>query len=316
MTPKLRPLLSLAVALLAIGLLTWHYCFRSYASIPGIYGGATHAEVEERLRPLAQPKRAPRQGDWLHAYPEAGQSFETYINSQPVRRDAQRRAIYLCLVGDFTPTQLRILEITQEYMALVFQCPVTILKRESLDSIPSSAQRRHPSEGQLQLLTSHFLYDSLIADRPDDALAYVAFTSADLWTKDPDGRDWNYVFGQADLKNRLGVWSLARFGNPESSPESFAKCLKLTLGTATHETGHILGMLHCVYFQCNMNGANNLDEARRTPLPFCPICLRKLCWNLKVDPELYLRKLLEFSAKHHLAESVTWYESALAAIKR
>lgn len=307
-------MLSVAGLLLAVGLLIWHYSFRSSPSIPPVFAGETHAEVESKLRPLATLKKAPAPGDWLHTYPTAGQSFPDYVAGKPVRRDDKQQTIYLCLVGKFSPAQERILEITQEYMRLFFNCPVKILKRQSLDSIPSTAQRRHPHEGQLQLLTRYFLYDSLKTDRPDDALAYVAFTSADLWTKDSDGRDWNFVFGQADLHNRLGVWSLARFGNPEESPAAFAECLKLTLGTATHETGHILGMLHCVYYECNMNGSNHLNEAREAPLPLCPICLRKLCWNLKIEPRPYLQALLEFSRKHQMADAVKWYEAALQAL--
>ena len=37
---------------------------------------------------------------------------------------------------------------------------------------------------------------------PKDAFAFVAFTSSDLWP----GEGWNFVFGQASMEGRIGVW--------------------------------------------------------------------------------------------------------------
>ena len=44
----------------------------------------------------------------------------------------------------------------------------------------------------------------------------------------------------------------------------------------THEIGHMLGMRHCIYYQCGMKGANHIQETDDSPLHFCPICYRKL----------------------------------------
>ena len=69
-------------------------------------------------------------------------------------------------------------------------------------------------------------------------LAYLALTASDLWP----GQGWNFVFGEASLRQRIGVWSIYRNGDPETD---FQLCLRRTLSTASHETGHILGMAHC-----------------------------------------------------------------------
>ena len=50
------------------------------------------------------------------------------------------------------------------------------------------------------------------------------------------------------------------------------RCLK----TACHEICHVLGMTHCPYFECLMNGSNLVTEADKKPFALCPICLRKL----------------------------------------
>ena len=50
---------------------------------------------------------------------------------------------------------------------------------------------------------------------------------------------------------------------------------------------------HCTAHSCLMNGSNHREEKDRRPTNLCPVCLRKLCWNLQVEPVPYLRKLEE-----------------------
>ena len=50
------------------------------------------------------------------------------------------------------------------------------------------------------------------------------------------------------------------------------RCVK----TACHEICHVLGMTHCPYYECLMNGSNLVTEADIKPFALCPICLRKL----------------------------------------
>ena len=45
-----------------------------------------YLELEERLRPLADPLPRPRPGDWLAEHDEPGQTFEEYLDGHPVRK--------------------------------------------------------------------------------------------------------------------------------------------------------------------------------------------------------------------------------------
>src|SRR5262249_41027531 len=145
-----------------------------------------------------------------------------------------------------------------------------------------------------QILSTYVLDEVLKPDLPGDALAYLAFTASDLWP----GKGWNFVFGQASLRERTGVWSIYRKGDPARNEESFQRCLRRTLSTATHETGHILTMQHCTAYECSMNGSNSLEESDRRPLHLCPICMRKLCWNLQVEPVAYFKQLQTICRQH------------------
>jgi archaemetzincin len=267
-----------------------------------------YRELEGKLRPLAQPLPAPRPGDWLAEHPEPGQTFADYLAADPVRRSTALHTIYLCLVGDFTEAQRRILDLTQEYLAVFFDSPVQVNRQLALAGIPARARRIHPSWGDPQILTGYVLQEALEPDRPANALAYLALTASDLWP----GRGWNFVFGEANLRERIGVWSIYRSGDPSESEAAFQLCLRRTLGTATHELGHILGMAHCIAFSCLMNGSNHQQERDRRPLHLCPVCLRKLCWNLQVEPVAYLMNLKTLCQQRHLDLETGWYEKATA----
>ncbi|MBA3405417.1 MAG: hypothetical protein H0U13_12150, partial [Gemmatimonadaceae bacterium] len=115
----------------------------------------------------------------------------------------------------------------RSYLGRFYAIPVKRLTPIGLDVIPRNARRVHPNWGVDQILSTHVL-DLMKRDRPDDAVAVIALTTSDLWP----GEGWNFVFGQASLRDRVGVWSLARFG--DSSDDNLL-VLRRTLATAAHE---------------------------------------------------------------------------------
>ena len=94
------------------------------------------------------------------------------------------------------------------------------------------------------------------------------------------GDDWNCVFGQATLRECVGVDNFARydpgFYGEARGDDAQTLILRRNCKVLAHETGHMFGMVHCIYFRCLMNGASHLGEDDATPLHLCPVCLRKL----------------------------------------
>lgn len=76
-----------------------------------------------------------------------------------------------------------------------------------------------------------------------------------------------------------------------------------------HEIGHLLGLKHCIYYKCIMNGSNNLSENLKKPFDFCPVCLRKVFWNLNFNILDRYRRLKEFYGKEGKAYQAEkdWY---------
>jgi hypothetical protein len=99
--------------------------------------------------------------------------------------------------------------------------------------------------------------------------------------RDRDADTWNYVFGQASLEKRVGVWSLWRLGRDNGKPASADLLLARTLKIAMHETGHMFSMRHCIKYECLMSGTNHLDETDRRPLDACPECAAKISWAMR-----------------------------------
>ncbi|TFB01826.1 Archaemetzincin-2 [Trichoderma ghanense] len=56
-----------------------------------------------------------------------------------------------------------------------------------------------------------------------------------------------------------------------------AQWLGRTAVTMAHELCHCLGLDHCTYFACAMQGCGSVDEAQRQPPYVCPVCLEKIC---------------------------------------
>ena len=263
-----------------------------------------------KLRPLYQKLGKPQPGDWLTAHREPGQTFQEYLKSDPVTLGERRRVIYIQPLGDFTDKQRKILDLTADFMGRFFNTAVKMNETLPMTVIPSKARRTHPTWGDKQILSTSVLDEVLRSRLPKDAFAMIAFTAGDLWP----GEGWNFVFGQASLRDRVGVWSMYRFGDPGQSDQALRLCLLRTMKTAVHETGHMLSIQHCTAYECGMCGSNSLPEADRRPLAFCPECMAKVCWAASAPPAERFRKLAAFCRDNGLKDQAAFYEKCLAAL--
>lgn len=125
---------------------------------------------------------------------------------------------------------------------------------------------------------------------PADAISLMAITVSDLY---PD-ENWNFVFGEADIQNRVGVSSFARYGDYGLNDSINKLVLSRLLKTTTHEILHALGMQHCIGYVCVLNGSNSLPESDNKTLIICPACLEKLAFILPEANNGYFERTLNF----------------------
>ena len=231
-------------------------------------------------------------GDWLQSHPEDGETFEQYIESDPTLPTNERKTIYIQPIGKFSEKQMAVIRLTADYMRAFFNLPVKLRDPLPLGRVPDDMSRvQYPNNRQIQ--TTYFMDDLLPGLLPRDAAALICLTSFDLYP----GETWNYVFGQASLEKRVGVWSLWRLERENGKPANTKLFLDRTLKVAMHETGHMFSMLHCTKYECLMSGTNHLGETDRRPLDTCPECTMKIAWAMKYGTADRFSKLAEFWRK-------------------
>lgn len=266
----------------------------------------------EAVRPLHTAMGKPLLYDWLAEHPEEkGQTFVEYFNSNPVLPNEQRKIIYVQPLGDFTDPQRQIVARTTEYLSLFFNLPIKLNESLPLSLVPQTARRKSPLEKGVEQIQTGFVRDQILKPRlPTDAAAMIAFTASDLFP----GAGWNYVFGEASMQDRVGVWSIHRFGNPDSIYGDFQLVLLRTLKLASHETSHMFSMPHCTKYECNLSGTNHLGETDSRGLDVCPECMAKISWGMKYDPLQRYQKLAEFCRVNQIGKEQKFFESAIKAI--
>ena len=258
------------------------------------------------------PLPAPKPGDWLSVHPEPGQTFEEFVHSNPNRPDKARGKMYLQPIGEFPKDRAPSVETLREFAAIYFAIEVVAFPALDL-SEGAVTSRRNPHTQNRQLLTGDLL--ALLERKlPPDAFCLLGITMEDLYP-DPS---WNFVFGQASLRERVGVYSFARYDPAfygEQRGADYANTLLRRSGRVlVHETGHMFGLAHCIYFRCVLNGSNHLDESDARPLHLCPVCLRKLQYSIGFDVPRRYGNLAAFYQRAGFADEAEWVVRRLKGI--
>ncbi|MGB6222857.1 archaemetzincin [Haloferula sp.] len=260
-----------------------------------------------------QAKIAPRSIDWLASHEEEGQSYREWLDSDPNLPGQGRRKLYILPLGDFDGTAPDLGKLQRYAEAYFYPMKVGLLPKEP-DSAVKARSRVNRMSGKKQW-NSRDILGWLPRQLPADGYAMLAVTMTDLF---PD-ENWNFVFGQASIKNRVGIFSFARYHPSWSGGMVDENTEKLVLRRAakilTHEMGHMFGIRHCIYHECNMNGANHLEEADSTPMHLCPVCLRKLQRASRGDPAARYARLAVFYGVNGLDEEKEWVEDREGEIR-
>jgi archaemetzincin len=259
-----------------------------------------------------EPVPVPRPGDWLAVHPEPGQTFGDFVNSRPNRPDRGRNKIYLQPLGEFREDRSPSVEILKECAAYYFAMDVMVLPSLSISG-RTFTTRTNPFTGNRQILTGDVL--ALLRRRlPRDAFCVLAITMEDLYPHP----SWNFVFGQAFLRERVGVFGFARYDPAfygEKRGENFQRLLLWrSCKVLVHETAHMFSLEHCIFFKCILNGSNHLKESDSRPLSLCPVCLHKLQFGIGFDVVDRYEGLLSFFRKTGFDNEARWVEKRLKRI--
>ncbi len=262
----------------------------------------------KKIEPFFQPMGKPEAYDWLGSHNEPGQTFDEYLDSDPTKPTKERQKIYVLPLGTFTPQQKKVIDITAGYLEAFYDLPVTQLPPQALKRPTNPKDHRYNEFLRSKQVRTGYVIDTILSPMlPEDAAALIALTNEDVYPDD----SMNYVFGQASLKGRVGIWSLYRLelgANQDS-------ILRRTIKIASHETGHMFSMWHCTKNACVMAGSNHIAETDRRPIDACPECMAKIAWLSDIEPATRYMNLAEFCRKNGLTAEAAEFDRKAAALK-
>lgn len=158
----------------------------------------------------------------------------------------------------------------------------------------SIKSRKHSLTNELQYLVPD-IHKSLATILPKDSSCILGISWTDLYPSE----ELNFVLGEASFKENTAVFCFGRF-EPRVYMDG-GQCSDITsldgdlmyrlIRTISHETCHLLGIQHCVYFHCAMNESSSLSTALSQPLLCCPFCTRKVQFALRFSLSDYYQVL-------------------------
>ncbi len=259
---------------------------------------SAHIKNPTELSDLYPKLGQPQPGEWLYEHNEQGQTFAEFKQQTPISAIISNGKLYLLPLGVVNKDLIAAL---RDYLQAVYNLDVIILQEYDILKIPDSVTRNN------QIKTTYILQNILEPILPADAITLMAITGTDLY---PD-ENWNFVFGEANIQNRVGVSSFARYGEYGINDSTNKLIIYRLLKTTTHEILHALGMQHCVGYACVLNGSNSLNESDNKPLIICPACLEKLQFILPESYHGYFERTLKFYQQYHFEKEIQFCEQAL-----
>ena len=254
----------------------------------------------------------PGRSDWLAQHKENGQTYSQFVARRYPKPSKYKNTLYIQPFGTFDK-KAPSLKLLQEYAEIYFNLPVKIL--EAIDLRKTKFTSRINPRGNVHQLHTRDLLKYLSQRKPRNAYLVLGVTVTGLY---PDPA-WNFVFGQANYRNQVGIFSFARyhpaFYGRKVEGEVEKLILERSLKVMCHEMGHMFGIGHCIHFHCLMNGSNNLEESDRSPHYLCPVCLRKLHYQKPMDLISRYEKLNEFYRKHQIEGGTQFTSCRLSELK-
>ena len=114
------------------------------------------------------------------------------------------------------------------------------------------------------------LLDALASAKRPEWERLLGIAEVDLYVP-----DLNFVFGEADSRRGVAVFSLARL----TAGADDTLLSRRAATEAVHELGHTYGLSHCDKPTCVMWFSNTLSESDRKGFRFCPAHARELAEN-------------------------------------
>lgn len=286
------------------------------------------------FKPISQPTDSL---DWLAQHREKEQSCESFMNTSPIDsriKLGEEKFIYFVEIGENTKLNFNdLIDYCQRYFAKdpvkLFHKKITIEKEDKnyygmIDDVKLKLKSR--SESRHTQIDVKSLHKVLYKVMPDDAFCMIGLTEYDLFEDDSD----LFIAGLVAPIRRVAAFSYFRY-NPRisysefdwfsvrnkksSSKNDYTVLLLRACRLMVHETCHLLGVGHCVYLNCCMNGSGHIKEDFSQSHFLCPVDLKKMQAIFKFNLSEYYWGLKEFFDKHRQNSESKWLGSVIESLE-
>lgn len=270
----------------------------------------TMRKAIEKCEKSFQDIERPGPDDWLATNFEHGQTFDQFKVYANVL-SAEKSKFYIQPYDKKLSKHL--LTTLKEYCTHFFP-GVKFIIRKPVDIGELGVDCREGQNGLPQYNASQLL-NNMYKIAPLDRFAMIGVTSEDIYHLD----EWNYVFGLANVINKTGIFSFARYAQEFYSLPADPELIMIrAIKVMSHEICHMFGLLHCIYYKCLMNGSNHIQETDSKPLHLCPVCLRKLHLCLQFNPVKRYEEIAEVcrGLGGYFNEHAEWYADRVQTIEK
>lgn len=239
---------------------------------------------------LYESVNIPVKSEWLYEYKERGQTFKVYsggIISSPSKRINK---VYINILNnDDNLIDQEAIDIFSLFINAYYPCLVSELISKPITFEELGIK---PRQSDYVQYNAGLTIEKLKSYIPKDGIFIIGLSSMDIYPRE----EWGFCYGLADVMSGSAVFSMRRHYDEvdSSNKNEISRRLEAIYNTAftlIHEIGHLLGLKHCIYYNCIIRGLNSSRESYNKF--YCPVCMRKLYWNLKLDIEKYWDGLLE-----------------------
>lgn len=261
-----------------------------------------------------EPVPEPRMQDWLARHKELMQTFSAFRTAWEEHKGTMgitedRNCIHLLSIGPQEPPAELLRRISDGLSAFFAPLRVAVLRPKTDGAIlsgkrPRSVEARRASSKPRRLETTEILA-SLAGGLRSDSVLTIALTASPLQYLG------SKTTGATDWKARVGVFNIREAACDTVSPLIIERSFKMV----AHQVMHMMGILHCCYYRCLMNGASNLEEEDNRPPYICAVCLKKLHLVVGFDPLDRYSRLSRFWAANASHQTALWYETRIRVVR-
>merc|ERR1711964_208767 len=272
------------------------------------------------LHPMPKPRKT--HADWLAVESEHPQPLRQFMKNHHTIPHSTYKTIYIFPFGEFdegvgAPSLKKLATL----VSLHYQLPVKVLRSLSVEGVEVNLNEFGDAQYDGSELL-RVLQKSLTREQCRHQFCVMGVTMHDIFHSTAG----HFVAGLGSMVDEQAGFSFHR-GHPqfysdgfdyatvETCEEERALIFERAAKVLVHELGHVFGLRHCVYYLCNMNGANHLGEVSRTPVYHYPVCLRKLHSSWPLDHQLRCEQLMEFWRESGFEEHAMHYQDRLAIMQ-